>query len=658
MPTRRCLNSPIALLALLVLATGLAYWPGMGGAFIFDDYATLSRLGKYGQIDSLDQVVLFVAGDFTGTAGRPLSLLSFLLNGTAWPTEPWPFKITNLALHLCIGGLLYVFMRQLLRYCNVSARQAGWGAVFATGVWLLNPFNISTVLYVVQRMAMLSALFMLVGLIAYLHGRSRMVSDARTGYAWMTAALVVFTPLAVFSKENGALLPVLILVLEYSLLRFGPAARAGICTVPSRVWTLVFLWLPSLMLLFVLLYIGTPASYASREFTLYERLLTESRVLFDYLWHWFNPFAVPTGVLADGYVISKGWLEPWSTLPAVAGILGLIAWSVWQRRKYPLVAAVILFFFAGHLMESSVLALEVYFEHRNYLPGMLLAMPIAYAAVQHSGRRQAGVILMVMFLLAMAFQTQRLATIWGNELTLAKWATLANPASSRAMDNLAAVLSTRGRSDLAVSVLEDGIHRFPENSHFQLHMLWEKCVAGYIPEADWDRANTQFKQHPLKIRSVPLLTALVSMLPSTQCKGLEVERLLPLVEWQADHPPAQSDAEMLWRLRHLQGELLVKVGKPEAALVAFGESMKLRPNLGVGLNQVAMLASGRYFTEGLKWLDQVEKIQPPSGLGMKTVHSYYAGGIARLRKNMQDDLEKQNTAMTGPNNLPSVDTER
>ena len=82
------------------------YLAGLGGDFLFDDYPNLELLGTYGTIDSWDKFYNFLHSGFAGPTGRPIALASFLLDANTWPTTSYPFKYTNLMLHLLNGALL------------------------------------------------------------------------------------------------------------------------------------------------------------------------------------------------------------------------------------------------------------------------------------------------------------------------------------------------------------------------------------------------------------------------------------------------------------------------------------------------------------------------------------------------------------------------
>ena len=101
------------------------------------------------------------------------------------------------------------------------------------------------------------------------------------------------------------------------------------------------------------------AGYELRSFTLLERLLTEARVLWFYLGLIVLPRFEAFGLYHDDISLSTGLLMPWTTLPALLGLAGLvgIAWHV--RNRAPLLAFGIAWFLIGHSLESTVLPLEI-----------------------------------------------------------------------------------------------------------------------------------------------------------------------------------------------------------------------------------------------------------------------------------------------------------
>jgi hypothetical protein len=324
---------------LLVLCLSFSvYSIGLKGNFLFDDYPNLQDLGTYGVIDSWDKVKAFVSNGFAGPTGRPVSLASFLIDANTWPADPFSFKYTNLMIHLLNGLLLFWSTLLLLQYYKYKSDQATWMAVVAASVWVLHPYFVSTTLYVVQRMAQLALLFSLVGIIGYLKGCLVIHYQPRKAYALMTIFLVLGTLLATFSKENGALLPLLILVIEFC----NPHKNNK----PIWQWRAIFLWLPSLAIVMLLAKYITFSDnpWPNRNFNMIERLYSEARIVTEYLYNLFIPQIELKGLYQDGFLVSKSITQPISTLYSIFFLFILLSSAFYLRKNYPLYALAVLFF--------------------------------------------------------------------------------------------------------------------------------------------------------------------------------------------------------------------------------------------------------------------------------------------------------------------------
>ncbi len=226
---------------ILFLVAVVAYLPGLAGPFVLDDEVSIGALGTLGGVRDWETFKSFVFGGTAGPTGRPLALLSFLIDGNTWPTDPWPFKRTNLVIHLINGALLGVLISKILQLLDFDKRDVRWIALLSTAFWMLHPFLVSTTLYAVQRMAQLSTLFIFAGLIGHLYARSLMARNALHAYLLMSLSLGLFTLLAMLSKENGILLPTLVGVLEFTVLA---SQRERIAALDRR-WLVVFIIAPS-----------------------------------------------------------------------------------------------------------------------------------------------------------------------------------------------------------------------------------------------------------------------------------------------------------------------------------------------------------------------------------------------------------------------------
>ncbi len=373
------------LLFLTILGlTVTAYYPGLSGGFVFDDFPNILNNPQL-HIHTMTWGSLWdaILSSQAGILRRPISMLTFALNYYFFGIKPFSFKLVNLIIHLANGIGLFILGCKLLNVYRqvhrsaLSERQAYWIALSASAAWLLHPLNFTGVMYVVQRMTSLSTLFTIAGLCFYLWGRWRLW-NRRKGLGLMLTGVVGFGLLALFSKESGALLPMYMLVIEVALFRFRNSDGGFDQTV--RWFFLLFLVLPTLGGLIWMA--SDPGAffggYVFRTFTPIQRVLTEARVIVFYLRLIFIPSLNQLGLYHDDIAISHGLLQPPTTLASIILILTLFVIAVMARRRAPLVTFGILWFFTGQILESTVLPLEIAFEHRNYLADYGILLPLCY----------------------------------------------------------------------------------------------------------------------------------------------------------------------------------------------------------------------------------------------------------------------------------------
>ena len=368
-------------LAAALLGTILVYLPARTGEFALDDYTNVVNNDAIAIHDLDWQSLSHAMFSFqAGPAMRPLSMLSFALNAYfTGPEDASAFKATNLAIHLVNALLVWLLLRRLLAAWNahredrMDPQRVNWLAAVVAAFWALHPLNAMPVLYVVQRETALSSLFVLLGLHLYIAGRVR---AGRDGALMVWLGVPALTIISVLCKESGALLPVYALALECFVFRFrdgagkfdrGIAGFYGVC-----------LLLPACLGLGWALFShgGGVVNYAGRDFTLGERLLTESRVVWLYIRWTLLPYPSELGLYHDDIAVSHGLLDPFTTILSLLGLAGLVAACVLLRRQLPLVALGIAWFLGGQLMESTIFPLELAYEHRCYLPdlGLMLAV--------------------------------------------------------------------------------------------------------------------------------------------------------------------------------------------------------------------------------------------------------------------------------------------
>lgn len=373
-------TSPLVLWSFAVLLVVSAYFPGLHGPLVFDDQLNIVENPGVAITDfSFASLKTALLSNESGMFKRVLPALSFGINHALAGgfADTFVFKVTNLVIHCVNSALVFWLLYRLWPLVSLSreeepdrSRGAVYGALFCTLLWALHPLQLTSVLYVVQRMTSMAGTFALLGLCLFLRGRLLLRGGRPEGVRWMYAGILSGTALGLACKENAALLPLYAGVIEFTLFE-----RSSLAKKPRRE-----LWLFFTLLLFVpavagVIYLfiypgGLLQGYVNREFSLNERLLTELRVLWFYLYMLALPDIKTMGLFHDDLSLSRGLLTPATTLFSLAAWLVTISLGILFRRKFPLIAFGLFWYLAGHAMESTVIPLQLIHEHRNYLPAI------------------------------------------------------------------------------------------------------------------------------------------------------------------------------------------------------------------------------------------------------------------------------------------------
>ncbi|TQE98425.1 MAG: tetratricopeptide repeat protein [Spiribacter salinus] len=358
--------------AALAVAVFSIYLPGLSGGFIFDDYPNIVRNSDLA-IDQITPSALatLVFDNASGPLNRPIAYITFAIERYLVGLDPSVMKTTNVVIHFINSLLVFGLLRRLLAWRTLKFNAAfvipnQWFAFLIALAWAVAPINLTSVLYIVQRMESLSTLVMLAGLLGYVHGRVRLARGSPNALRWLWASIGFGLAIGVLVKESAVMLPVYALVIEAVFFRFG-AAGSGERQAVLRLYAALLAAPAVLGAIWIAPRILGADAFGNRDFTLSERLWTQARVL----WHYMAWTLIPnTGSLSlyhHGFPISHGPLTPWTTMPAAVGLgaLGYSAWAV--RRLAPWIAFGVLWFFVMHLLVSTVVALELVHEHRNYM---------------------------------------------------------------------------------------------------------------------------------------------------------------------------------------------------------------------------------------------------------------------------------------------------
>jgi hypothetical protein len=654
----------LALLSALVL---VIYTPGLYGGFLFDDYANLPALGETGPIVHWATFWRYITSGHADPTGRPLALLSFLVDARNWPSSPYSFKRSNLILHLLNGLLLAVLLVRLGRLTlrNSTPRRIELAAILGTAFWLLHPLFVSTTLYIVQREAMLPVAFTLTGLLLWLRGREVLRDDHTfTGPCWIVLGLGGCTALSVLCKANGILLPALALVLEYILLR--TTANPAPQNHSYRRTMLLFAWLPTMVIACYLLVQGwkgfAHGIAATRPWTLGQRLLTEPRVLMDYLGMLWLPRPFTPGLFNDNIPVSTSLWSPATTLPALLAVFGLIA-AAWRwRHRHPLLATAVLFYFVGQSLESSTVALELYFEHRNYLPALLMFWPLAAwlcdayrpsmprmkLAWPPANWRTAKALLAAVLVLGLTLMTYARAALWGNTHDQALlWAKL-NPDSPRAQANAAQVEINTGHPMLAIARLKPLLAKSPDQAQLALNLIAAECQLGHVAPTTLSAANTSLRtmRDPGSLLT-HWFTRVIMQTPHPACPELNISNINIMLNSVRTNSFLKDNAGRQQDLFYLEGRLALIQGAAGSALIDFNHALDCQIRPAIALKQAALLGAAGFPQDGLAHLNYYEaksRYAPSPDMGMPIIHAwvlqhqhYWSQELQHLRATLHED---------------------
>jgi len=448
MRLRRCIQeAPCLLLIIGLCVTSLAYWPGLYGGWLFDDYPNI--VDNSGVLPDHASVAALVRAALSSPASdfkRPLASLSFALNYLVSGLDPFAMKLTNLIIHLLNGLLVFVLGHMLLRKAGWSDNER-WTGIAASLIaisWLLLPINLTAVLYVVQRMESLANLFVLTGLIGYVWARQRAFTRSYwRGITCCLLSLAIPTAVGVLAKETAVMLPLYACTIEALLFGFrtsGPRIDKGL----AGLFGLVLVLPATIGLAWLLPPLLGPEAWATRDFTMGTRILSEARVVIDYIVWTLLPTPHALSFYHDNFLPSSGLFSPWATLISIGTLIALIALAAGLRKRVPLVSLGILLFMGCHLLTATALPLELVYEHRNYFAsfGLLLAIvPLLMSLDRYVqgasptatwlGRTLLGVLMALW-----AMQTAISAMGWGDPLRLAQMLAERAPDSPRAQYEL------------------------------------------------------------------------------------------------------------------------------------------------------------------------------------------------------------------------------
>jgi len=494
----RSVIQTIFILLLFIILGSLIYSNTLEVPFIFDDQARINE-NPYIRIHELT-IDNLVQASFNkkSSASRPLGNLSFALNFYFHQYKLPGYHVVNIIIHILTSLFLYLLIKTTLTTPVLSLKYDHPDAIafFTALIWMVHPLHTQSVTYIVQRLNSMAAMFYVLSFLLYAKGRISQIQQATKNHQIETISksntdtssnkqktvfsiqrsasslyylgAVMAWMLALGSKQNAAMLPFFIFLYEWYF--FQDLDRNWL----KRHMKIVF----GVVILFgltALIFLGTSplerltsiTDFAHHEFTLTERIMTQFRVVIYYLS--LLAFPHPSRLNLDhDFPLSHSLTNPITTLLCLVAIIGLIGLAVYIARKERLLSFCILWFFGNLVIESSVIPLAIIYEHRTYLPSMLVSLLIVILGYRYIKSKWISVAIMCAVISAFSYWTYQRNSVWGDLVVFWSDSVEKSPKKSRPHNNLGLALAIQGRRAEAIKHYAESLRINP--NYFEAHI--------------------------------------------------------------------------------------------------------------------------------------------------------------------------------------------
>jgi tetratricopeptide (TPR) repeat protein len=544
---------------------------------------------------------------------RPVAMLTFAFNWFLGGSSVFGYHVVNIGLHCATTVLLFFTCLSLLSAPNNHGRYEGHAlpiAFMATALWALHPIQTQAVTYIVQRMAVLAAFFYLAGIFLYL--KSRNAQSIGRKFLFFGMAVLSYL-LALGSKQNAVTLPMTWLLVEIVFYRV-----PGFWNQEKGRWLViaVICGLVAFFLLVLLSWQADPLSaimkgYQRRPFNMPQRVLTEFRVLIFHLGQLFYPVPQQFSIMHD-FNISTSLITPLSTLGALLLIIIMIVGGILFMHQWPLLSFAVLFFFLGHSVESTVIALELVFEHRNYLPSLFLFLPVSAGVIllteKYRNENRLVYLMLVMFstliVLGIGLGSHIRNSVWRNEKILWQDAMQKAPNLARPLQNLALALEKEWKLDAALKLYQKALTLKDPSPELSQFISLSNMGNIYRKKEDYSQA-VHYLAKAVHVEKGPYKERARLNLALSLLNVQEEEKALAHVNAGLRQQKGNI------RFLAVKGFILARQGKIDQALAHLRRVLKLNTYDREGLiNLSIVLSSEGYFKRSEWFLRRAEKKYP------------------------------------------------
>ncbi|MGD0815520.1 MAG: tetratricopeptide repeat protein [Verrucomicrobiota bacterium] len=495
------------------------------------------------------------AFSFHAANWHPLTWISHMLDCQLYGLHPAGHHLTNVILHTATVIALFLVLRQMTG--------ALWRSAFVAAVFAIHPLRVESVAWVAERKDVLSGLFFMLTIGAYVRHARNPLSAARY------ALVILLFALGLMCKPMLVTLPLVLLLLDYwPLQRKEPAGRLVL-----EKWPLLALSAASCAATLLAQREAMPLTGAVSVPSLLVTALLACKV-------YLCQMVCPAG-LAVFYPFPHQGLPVREAAMAGTLLAVISAAVVWQWRKRPWLLVGWVWYVVMLLPVLGIIQVgqQAHADRYTYLPQIGIYIAITWLATEWRisraalGGLMAGVIGLFMFC---AWQQ---AAYWQNSETLWADALACTLDNDLAQDNLGLVLLQKGRIDAAINCFQEALRIRPDFAEARNNLGNALLQTGKVEEAiacfrQALQLRPDFAQAEDNLGYALLQTATVDEAIAHCQRALQIK---------------PDDAEACVNL----GNAFVRKGEAQDAIALYRKALQIKPGLAVAQRNLDALLRQR-----------------------------------------------------------------
>jgi tetratricopeptide (TPR) repeat protein len=397
---------------------------------------------------------------------HPLTWVSHMLDCQLYGLNPGGHHLTNVLLHTAAAILLFLVLRRMTGFL--------WRSAFVAAVFAIHPLHVESVAWVSERKDVLSGVFFMLTLGAYVRYVRRPPSMIRYG------AVVLLFALGLLSKNMLVTLPFVLLLLDYwPLNRFSDFSFQVMLRRVAEKTPLFVLTVGSCVATALV-----PEKLTAERLPFGLRMENAVVSYVTYLWQMIHPFGLPCL-----YPNPANYLPFWQVAGAV-GLLLAISGAVFAFRKTHPYFVVGWLWYLGMMIPVIGIVQIANYAHADrytYLPQIGLYLLLTWAAADLcAGWRHRRVVLggcSTVILVALIFCTRTQASYWRNSESLWTHTLACTSGNYIAHNDLGEDLLQKGRLDEAMDHFKKAVKIAPTYADGYYNLGNALMQIGHLGEA-------------------------------------------------------------------------------------------------------------------------------------------------------------------------------